>query len=141
MFNFTYPQVSNIEVVSTQPKPADLRSIEYIRATENTTLDNVTYVVKINLMSKLPATSFGVQLYLDNYYVREYSGFKNGIYLKINNPHFFSEHAGKEIRFSLDGGETFHNTGIRLPNLTDSEGRSLTPADLRSLPTQEEVLK
>jgi hypothetical protein len=141
MFNFTYPQVSNIEVVSTQPKPVDIRSIEYIRATENTTLDNVTYVVKINLMSKLPATSFGVQLYLDDYYVREYSGFKNGIYFKINNPHFFSEHVGKQIRFSLDGGETFHDTGIRLPNLTDSERRSLTPADIEALPTQDEVLK
>lgn len=139
MFNFTYPDVSNIEVVATQPKPADFRSIQYIQSTENTTFDNVTYVVKIYLQNKLPAMSFGVQMYLDDYCVREYSGFKGGIYLKVNNPRFFAEHAGKQIRFSVDG-ETFYDTGIRLPNLAEGGRRGLTNAEVEALPTQEEAL-
>lgn len=141
MLNLTYPDVSNIEVVSIQPKPADMRSIEYIQSTENTTFDRVSYIVKIDLISKLPVTSLGFQLYIDNYYVREYSGFKNGLYFKVNNPRFFSEHAGKEICFSLDGGETFHNTGVLLPNLAGGGQRGLRAADIKALPTQEEVLQ
>ncbi len=141
MLNFTYPDVSNIEVISVQPKPADMRSIAYIQSTENTTFDNISYLIKINLISKLPAISLGFQLYVGDYYVREYSGFKDGIYIKVNNPRFFAEYAGKEIRFSLDGGTTFHNTGILLPNLVGEGRRGLRAADIETLPTQEEVLQ
>jgi hypothetical protein len=132
--------VSNVEVIATQPKPADMRSIEYIQSTENTTFDNITYIVKINLTSKLPSTSLGVRVYLDDYYVQKYSGFKNGIYFKVNNPHFLSEHAGKQIRFSMDG-ITFNDTGIRLPNLTGGSPRGFTTTAIDALPTQEEVLR
>lgn len=139
MSNFTYPDVSNVEVVATQPKPADVRSMQYIQSTENVSFDNVTYVVKIYLNNRLPAMSLGMGMYLDDYYVREYSGFNGGIYLKVNNPRFFEEHAGKQIRFSVDG-ETFYDTGIRLPNLAESGRRGLAAAEVEALPTQEEVL-
>ena len=141
MLDFTYPNVSNIELVSTQPKPADLRSIEYIQTSENTTLAPISYIVKINLSSQLPATSLGFQLYVGNEQVQKYSGFKNGLYFKVNNPRFFSVFAGKEIRFSLDRGEAFHNTGVLLPSLAGDGRRSSSPANLENLPTQEEVLK
>ncbi|MFB2974976.1 hypothetical protein [Microseira sp. BLCC-F43] len=37
-------------------------------------------------------------------------------------------------------GETFYDTGIRLPNLAEGGRRGLTTAAIEALPTQEEAL-
>jgi len=138
-----FPSVASVEVIPTQPKPADVRNIEHIAATEKVSLGSVAYVVKINLERSLPATSLGFELYLDDYRVRKYWAFKGGIYFKVYNPRFFAKHGGKQLRFCL-AGKDCRDTGVRLPPTTplapaSDKARAATAAT-SSLPTQDEVL-
>ena len=136
-----FPAVASVEVIPTQPKPADLKNIDHISATEGVPLDRVAYVVKITLERMPPVSSQGFELYLDDYRVRKYWGFPGGIYFKVYNPRFFAKHGGKEIRFAL-AGEHFQDTGFQLPR-PSARAAPKTKAATRtpvSLPTQEEVL-
>lgn len=140
MVNITYPEVANLQVIATAPKPADLRNIEFMQAAENTTLDRVTYIVKINLSNKLPITSRGFSIYLDDYRISKYSEFPGGIYFKVYNPRFFEEHAGKKLLFST-AGMTLHDSGYQLPSGAENTRNSFVVDNLNALPTQEEVLR
>jgi hypothetical protein len=140
-----FPTVATVEVIPTQPKPADLKNIEHIAATEGVSLDQVAYVVKITFESMPPVSSQGIELYLDDYRVRKYWGFQGGIYFKVYNPRFFAKHGGKQIRFCL-AGEQCQDTGFRLPRTEGRRSARAVPkkeAAIRtsiSLPSQEEVL-
>jgi hypothetical protein len=140
MINITYPEVTNLQVVATQPKSADLRNIEFMQATENTTLDRITYIVKINLSNKPQVTSRGFSIYLGDYRINKYSEFPGGIYFKVYNPRFFAEHTGKKLLFSTSG-MTFHDSGYQLPSRAENARESFMIENLNALPTQEEVLR
>jgi hypothetical protein len=143
MANRALPKVTDVAVVGTQPKPADLRRMEFIASNENVTIPPVTYVVKIALEDSQDMSSGqGVDLYVGEERIEKYSGYKGGIYFKVNDPRFFEQHKGKEIRLSFDNG-TFFNTGKVLPmaptaDTADTTALQAAPA---TLPTQEEVLR
>lgn len=137
--NNYYPEVSAVEIVATQPTEADLRSIENMRLTEDSQIRNVTYIIKLDLENIPEISSLGFNVYVGEFRVRKYSGCRGGIYFKIYDPLFFSEHAGQNIRFSIDG-ITFQDSGQRLPEVDDMSSRSLADSDLGSLPTQKQVL-
>lgn len=137
--NNYYPEVSAVEIVATQPTEADLRSIENMRLTEDSQIRNVTYIIKLALENIPEISSLGFNVYVGEFRVRKYSGCRGGIYFKIYDPQFFSEHAGQNIRFSIDG-ITFQDSGQRLPEVEDMSSLSLADSDLGSLPTQKQVL-
>lgn len=139
MFNIPYPEITNVEVIPTQPKPADVRSIEYIQTTNNITLDNVTYIVKISLKNPLPVTSQGFTLFLDNYRVSKYFQFPGGIYFKVYDPNFLTERAGNKLLFSIPGVGV-RDTGYQLPDNSTSLVETIGTRSTSILPTQEEVL-
>ena len=150
MMSMPYPQVTQVEVVATQPQPADLRVLEHLNTTQANHLNNITYIVKINLSSPMPATSAGVVLSVGDYRISRYSAFPGGIYFKIHDPHFFEEHGGEAIQLSI-AGMAPQPTGYQLPtsanNLPPAD-ESITPRSANAaaepasgeLPTQEEVL-
>ena len=137
--NNYYPAVSAVEVVATQPTEADLRSLENMRLTKDSQIRNVTYIIKLELENLPEISSLGFNVYVGEFRVRKYSGCRGGIYFKIYDPRFFSEHAGENIRFSIDG-ITFQDSGQRLPAVDDMSSLTLVESDLSSLPTQEQVL-
>ncbi len=140
-----FPKIAAVEVIPAQPKLADLKNIEHIAATESVSLDPVAYVVKITLETIPPVSSHGFELYLDDYRIRKYWGFQNGIYFKVYNPRFFAKHGGKQVRFCL-AGDQFQDTGFRLPReKARPSARAIQPLSAASatpdlLPSQEEVL-
>lgn len=140
MIPITYPEITRVEVVATQPVPADIRSIQYIQSNEHITLNEVTYLVKINLSHPPLITSRSLSIYIDDYQIRRYSSFPGGIYFKIFNPRFLEEHAGEKILFSIDG-VTMHDSGYQLPSSAENVPEGADTA-VRStiLPTQEQVL-
>ena len=149
MMPIPYPQVTQIEIVATQPQPADLRVLAHLRATQTSDLNNITYIVKINLSSPLPATSAGFVLSVGDYRISRYAAFPGGIYFKIHDPHFLEEHGGEAIQFAVDGmapqatGYQLPASATNLPTTAElimprSAEAEPVPADL---PTQEEVLR
>ena len=141
MIPITYPEVIRVEVIATQPIPADIRSIRHIQVNEDITLNEVTYLVKINLTNQPPITSRGLDVYVDDYHISRYSSFPGGIYFKIFNPRFFEEYAGKRILFSADG-VTMYDSGYQLPASAENVPGGFADSVVRSttLPTQEQVL-
>jgi hypothetical protein len=143
MANRTLPKVTDVAVVGTQPQPADLRRMEFVARNETRTIPPVTYVVKIALEDSQGMWSGqGVNLYVGEQRIEKYSGYKDGIYFKVNDPRFFEQHGGKEIRLSFDDG-TFFNTGKVLPTAPTADTPDTTAllAAPTTLPTQEEVLR
>ena len=107
------------------------------------TIPPVTYVVKIALEDSQAAWSGqGVSLYVGELRIEKYAGYKDGIYFKVNDPRFFEQHVGEEIRLSFDD-ETFFNTGRVLPAAPAVDTADITSllAAPTALPTQEEVLR
>lgn len=140
MIAISYPEVTRVEVIATQPVPADIRSIQYIQANEQVALNEVTYLVKINLSHPPSITSRGLNIYIDNYQVHRYSSFPGGIYFKIFNPRVLEEYAGKKILFSIDG-VTMHDSGHQLPASAENVSQGADRAvQFTTLPTQEQVL-
>ena len=143
MINRTLPKVTEIEVVGTQPKASDLRKIEFIASRENIAISPVTYLVKIELEDSEAALSGqGFSLYVGDQRIEKYSGYKNGIYFTVNDPRFFDEHRGEEIRLSFDD-ETIVDTGKTLPvePVANVFLELESIAEPVALPTQEEVLQ
>lgn len=133
--NNYYPTVSAVEILPTQPTEADLRSINYMKVTEDSQVSNVTYIVKLQLDNIPKISSLGFDVYIGDYRIRKYFGCIGGICFKIYDPQFFSQYAGQNIRFSTDG-IIFQDSGQRLSEIADVPAES----DLTSLPTQEEVI-
>lgn len=137
--NNYYPTVSTVEVVATQPTAADVRNIENLRLTAESQIDNVAYIVKLDLDNIPEISSLGFNIYVGEFRIRKYSGCRGGIYFKVYDPQFFSEYGGQNIRFSIDG-ITFQDSGQRLPEVGDRSSLLRTDSELSSLPSQEEVL-
>jgi hypothetical protein len=140
MIPITYPQVANVEVVATQSQPADTEKIAFLKTT-NAALNDVTYIVKVNLSAPLPVTSAGFTLYVGDYQVRKYSAFPGGIYFKVYDPNFFVDHGGEPLKFSVLGMAA-QETGSRLPTLPGADAAATRGLQQSSeLPTQEQILR
>jgi hypothetical protein len=128
-----------VQLLAARPEAADLRKIHHFAAQTGTSIEEVSYIVKLYTGTSLPQNSLGVELYIGEQPIRQYSQFKNGIYFKVNNPQQLSALQGQEIRFRRPGLDEFINTGIRVPEQS-RDRRSLIP-ESTPLPTQEEVLQ
>lgn len=132
--------LTNIQLLLARPEVADLRKIRYYAAERGADIEEVSYIVKLYTQTPPVYNSMGVELYVGNQQIRQYSQFKNGIYFKVNDPQQLSTLQGEEVRFRRPGADKFINTGVRLPAEETIE-RSLRTADMRQLPTQEQVLQ
>jgi hypothetical protein len=136
----TLPNVTGVDVVGTRPKPADLQRINFLNDGAADAGAAVTYVVRIKLDdAELALTGQGFGLYVGDEPVEKYAGYPGGVYFKVYSPGYFEQHGGKEIKLSVDG-ETFHDTGQRLPGSPEVDALA-SPDDRDALPTQEEVLR
>ena len=132
--------LTNIQLLLARPEVADLRKIRHYAADRGAEIEEVSYMVKLYTQTPPVYNSMGVELYVGNQKIRQYSQFKNGIYFKVNDPQQLSALQGEEVRFRRPGADEFINTGVRLPS-QETIKRSLRTADVNQLPTQEEVLR
>lgn len=137
--NSYYPEVLSVEVIATQPTVADLRNIEYMRSAGHPQIENITYIVRLNLNSLPEISSLGFRVYVGEFRVLKYSECPSGIYFKVYDPDFFSEHANQDIRFSIDD-VTFQDSGQTLPAVNDLSLLTLAEDEMNLLPTQKQVL-
>jgi hypothetical protein len=105
------PQIAAVDVV---PAQADSMALTHLSAHAEASPPPVAYVVKVKLKSRLPATSLGWALYVNDVRIPKYWEYEDGIYFTVIDPNFFAEHKGERLRFSHDGAE-FHDTGVKLP--------------------------
>jgi hypothetical protein len=89
-------------------------ALTHLSAHAEASMPPVAYVVKVKLESRLPATSLGWALYVNDVRIPKYWEYEDGIYFTVTDPNFFAEHKGERLRFSHDGAE-FHDTGVKLP--------------------------
>ena len=131
----TPPQVVSVEVVASLPTDADNAAIAHLSATGRD-VPPVAYLVKIRLQTVPEATSSGWALYVGDFRIPKYWQYKDGIYFKVYDPQFFSDHAGEALRFSPDGTD-FIETGHVLapPDILPSSA-----AETAGLPRQHDIL-
>jgi hypothetical protein len=138
------PKITGVEVIAAQPTEADSAAIAHLSAKSNRSLSPVVYVVKLPLKTKLPATSMGWALYVNDVLIPKYWEYGEGIYFTVLDPQFFADHKGKRLRFSLNGVD-FHDTGMKLPAPTapavasKAKGKAAKSKTAR-LPLQADVL-
>jgi hypothetical protein len=133
----TPPNAVALEVVAAQPTDADNAAIEHLTATTGRSLAAVTYLVKVRLDPMPPVTSLGWALYVDDFRVPKYWQYREGIYFKVYDPQFFSDHQGEALRFTHNHTD-FVDTGLVLPQ--PDGGPPASPADAADLPPQTDVL-
>ena len=138
MTSSTPPKIVAVEVVRTKPTEGDSKTIELINAQTGKSLPQVTYIVKIHLESVPPASGRGWALYVDDFRIPNYWAYGEGIYFKVLDPQFFSDHKGQRLRFTEDESE-FVDSGKKLP-------APISPPPKRKgqtsrLPLQSEILK
>jgi hypothetical protein len=129
------PKVTGVEVIATQPTEADRAAIAHLSAQANKPLPQVAYIVKIRFETMPPATSHGWALYVDDFRIPKYWEYKNGIYFKVFDQQFLTDHKGEPLRFSPNGSE-FIDTGVKFPAPTSKHIRGKS----EGLPRQSEVL-
>ncbi|WP_088889514.1 hypothetical protein [Leptolyngbya ohadii] len=132
--------LTNVQLLLARPEEADLRKINHYAARRGAEVEEVSYIIKLYTENLPLYNSMGVELFVGDQQIRQYSSFKNGIYFKVNDPQQLSTLQGEEIRFRRPGTNEFVNTGIRLP-AEESANRGTRGADVTQLPTQEEVLR
>jgi hypothetical protein len=132
------PVAVAIEVVATQPVEADDAALAHVRRQTGVVRMPVTYVVKVRLAAVLQATGSGWALYVDDFRIPKYWQYAVGIFFKIFDPRFFSEHEGGAVRFSADAGVSFVETGLTLSGADVSRDTADASSEL---PTQQEVLR
>ncbi|WP_416669834.1 hypothetical protein [Egbenema bharatensis] len=132
--------LSNVQLQPARPEAADLRRIEHYAAARGTDVEEVSYIVKLYIETPPVQNSLGVELFVGEQQIRQYSQFANGIYFKVNDPQLLAALQGEEVRFRRPGADEFINTGVRVPAEAAIE-RSLRMGDTTQLPTQEEVLR
>jgi len=108
----------SIEVLPVKAETVDIRNMDYIRSNESTDFPNVTFLVKLNIAGEIPHDSCGIDLYIDDYNVKKFNQWNNGVFFKVYNPRFLTKHSGKEIFYSI-GGNKKKSTGINFPNISD----------------------
>lgn len=124
----TPPNAVAVDVVAAQPTDADDAARAHQSRTADKALPPVTYVVTVRLDPMPPATSMGWALYVGDFRVPKYWQYAEGIYFKVFDAQFFSDHEGAALRFSHNGTD-FIDTGLVLP-----------PADVRPEPTGDEPI-
>ena len=134
----TPPKITAVDVIASQPTEADRGAIAHLSVRDDKTLEDVAYLVKIQFDEILPVTSQGWALYVGDYRIPKYWAYKEGIYFKVFDPHFFTEHDGETLRFSLDGTD-FVETKKKLVRPKTKLQKATREA--AKLPSQEEVLK
>lgn len=134
----TPPKAVAIEVVAAQPTESDKKVIAHVGDVTSRSLDEAVYVVKVRFEQMPPVTSSGWALYVGDYPVPKYWGYKNGIYFKIFDLQFFVDHQGQALKFTRDR-KTFIDTGLKLGG--SSAGARARGAKTIDLPLQSEVLK
>ena len=132
------PKIVSIEVVAAKPTEGDSKTIELLNAQTGKSLPQVTYIVKIRLDSVPPATGRGWALYVNDFRVPNYWAYEDGIYFKVFDPEFFSDHKGQRLRFTQNESE-FIDTGTKLP--APSPRPAKRKGEGTRLPLQSEVLK
>jgi hypothetical protein len=137
MLTSTPPKAVAVEVVATQTSEADKAMVAQLRAESAKPLEDVAYVVKMELKTMPDATAEGWALYVDKLRIPKYWAYDKGIYFKVMDPQFFSDHKGAKLRFSKNGTD-FTDTGLKLtvPLVPRKGARGLA-----RLPRQDEVLK
>ncbi|MBI4785199.1 MAG: hypothetical protein HY785_28420 [Oscillatoriophycideae cyanobacterium NC_groundwater_1537_Pr4_S-0.65um_50_18] len=132
--------LTNVQLLLARPEEADLRKIQHYAAARGAEIEEVSYIVKLYIQTPPVYNSMGVELYVGNQQIRQYSQFKNGIYFKVNDLQQLSDLQGKEVRFHRPGSDEFISTGVRMPT-KESVTQNLRAADVTQLPTQAEVLR
>ena len=148
MIDFVYPQITEIQVVAARPNTLDTRNIEFLQNNQGASLDGVAYIVKIYLDEPLPVMAQGFDLYVDGRLIRKYFVFSQGIYFKVYDPSFFSNHGGREVELRITGDVPQENVSSStesvptLPNQAENAPATLrfTAESIEALPTQEEIL-
>jgi hypothetical protein len=140
MSNKVEIRVSAIEVRAAQPKAADTRKIQFIAETRDASLEEIAYIVKLYVEDvERFYTSLGYRLFVGDYEIKKYAGFKNGIYFKVYDPDFLAQHAGEKVQFTIDGVE-FVDTGVTFPEYSTDAEIAFEAGAAAGLPTQEQVL-
>lgn len=105
------PQIAAVDIV---PAQADSMALTHLSAHAGASVPQVAWVVKVKLKARLPATSLGWALYVNDVRIPKYWEYEDGIYFTVIDPNFLAKHKGERLRFSHDGVE-FHDTGVKLP--------------------------
>ncbi|MGI0484974.1 hypothetical protein ACN4EK_06020 [Pantanalinema rosaneae CENA516] len=131
--------LTSAQLMLARPEVADLRRIHHFAAERREKVEEVSYIVKLYVQSPPVYDSRGVELYVGDQQIRQYSQFSNGIYFKVNDPQQLATLQGEEVRFRRPGSDEFINTGVRIPQR--DRDRNLVAVDVTQLPTQAEVLR
>ena len=133
----TPPTIAAVDVIASQPTEADRQAIAHLSARDDKALEKVAFLVKIQFDEIPPVTSQGWALYVGDFRIPKYSAYKEGIYFKVFDPQFFTEHKGDALRFSLDGTHFVETT----KKLVQPKAKpQKATRDAAKLPSQEEVL-
>jgi hypothetical protein len=131
------PKIVSAEVVATQPTDADKPMLARMSTEIQRRLPAAAFIVKIRLTKPPEPTGDGWALYVGDTRIPKYWEYPGGIYFKVLDDSFLTEHRGEPLRFSHDD-RTFVNTGVNLPG---PEGTPPAGAKTgRRLPLQSEVL-
>jgi hypothetical protein len=134
----TPPKAVGVEVIAAQATEPDRAVIAHLSARDGKTLAPVVYLVKLRFETMPPPGSSGWALYVDKHRIPKYWAHKDGIYFKVHDPQFFTDHKGQELRFSLND-TTFIDTGLKL-ELPVAEA-SKAAGEPSKLPLQADALK
>jgi len=131
------PKVVSAAVVAAQPTDADTPMMDRLSSELNRPLPATAFIVKIRL-EKLPEpTGDGWALYVGDTRIPKYWEYPGGIYFKVFDQSFLTEHQGERLRFSHNDKD-FVNTGVKLPG--PGAARARDTSDARRLPLQSDVL-
>lgn len=131
------PKVVSAEVVAAQPTHADTPMIASLSKELNRRLPEAAFIVKVRL-EKLPEpTGSGWALYVGNTRIPKYWEYPGGIYFKVFDQTFLTDHQGEPLRFSHNDQE-FVDTAVSLPGPKPVPAAATGAA--RRLPLQSAVL-
>ena len=142
------PQISSVEIVAAQPSELDRAEFSRLSAAAaRRSNEGVSYVVKVKMKTKPPATSMAWRLYAGDELIPKYWEYSGGIYFTLMDPQFFTSHKGKTFRFSIDGVE-FFDTGVKITEPARVAAAKPAAKSARAvakssstLPTQAEVVR
>lgn len=133
----TPPNAVAVEVVRARPTAADNAAIAHLGREAGRELAPVAHLVLVRLETIPPATGSGYALYVGDFRVPKYWEFRDGLYFKVYDPQFFTEHAGQPLRFSANGTDFVETSLV----LAASDLDRFDAADIDDLPEQGDVLR
>jgi hypothetical protein len=132
------PKIVSAEVVATQPTEADKPLLARLSGEVQRRLPAAAFIVKIRLNALPEPTGDGWALYVGETRIPKYWEYPGGIYFKVLDDSFLTEHRGEPLRFSHDD-RTFVNTGVNLPGPDGPPPGAARTG--RRLPLQSDVLR